>query len=58
MKTITATVKEMTAAASKRSIWRTDGTIQRAYRMRRYAGATRMVPAVNEAGIQWTRPVK
>ena len=51
MKKMVATVKEMTPAAMKRTIWR-EGL---AYRYRRYAGANRLVPCVDEYGKQWSK---
>lgn len=53
MSTPTVTVKAMTPAAAKRTIWR--GGL--GYRNIRYAGSTRLVPAVDEANKQWIRPV-
>ena len=51
MKPIKAIIKEMTPAAAKRTIWR-EGL---AYRYRRYAGARRLVPCVDEEGKQWSK---
>lgn len=51
MNPIKAIVKEMTPAAAKRTIWR-EGL---AYRYRRYAGARRLVPCVDEEGKQWSK---
>ena len=52
MSTPTSTVKAMTPAAAKRTIWR-EGL---GYRQIRYAGAVRLVPAVDESGKQWRKP--
>ena len=51
MKQIVAIVKEMTPATAKRTIWR-EGL---AYRYRRYAGARRLVPCVDDEGKQWSK---
>ena len=51
MKKLVAIVKEMTPAAAKRTIWR-EGL---AYRRRRYAGTVRIVPCVDEHGLQWSK---
>ena len=51
MKRTNINVVNMTNAAAKRSVWR-DGL---AYRRIRYAGAVRLVPAVNIKGIQWVK---
>lgn len=51
MKRLVSIVKEMTPAAAKRTVWR-DGL---AYRYRRYAGAVRLVPCVDENGLQWSK---
>lgn len=57
MKKLNVVVKEMSPSAIKRTEWReVKPGVLLGYRKVQYAGAIRMVPAVDEAGKQWSKP--